>query len=87
MAVIFRFKGGRIIPIKVDEEQTTNDYMNNKIRNNTKKMTINDYIKKKEQEQQPLLQEFGYKPKEEKYRSKAERLLDKFNRRNKGVKK
>lgn len=87
MTVIFRFKGGRIIPIKVDDTETTNDYMNNKIRSNTKKMTINDYIKKKEQEQQSLLQEFGYKPKEEKYRSKAERLLDKFNKRNKGVKK
>lgn len=33
MAVIFRYKNGRIIPIKVDEEQTTNEYMNNKIRN------------------------------------------------------
>lgn len=32
MAVIFRYKNGRIIPIKVDEEQTTNEYMNNKIR-------------------------------------------------------
>lgn len=32
MAVIFRYKNGRIIPIKVDEEQTTNDYMNDKIR-------------------------------------------------------
>lgn len=32
MAVIFRYKNGRIIPIKVDEEQTTNEYMNNKLR-------------------------------------------------------
>jgi len=32
MAVIFRYKNGRIIPIKVDEEQTTNEYMNDKIR-------------------------------------------------------
>ena len=36
MAVIFRYKNGRIIPIKVDEEQTTNDYMNDKIRNKGK---------------------------------------------------
>ena len=34
MAVIFRYKNGRIIPIKVDEEQTTNEYMNDKIRGN-----------------------------------------------------
>lgn len=32
MAVIFRYKNGRIIPITVDEEQTTNEYMNDKIR-------------------------------------------------------
>lgn len=30
--VIFRYKNGRIIPIKVKQEQTTNDYMNDKIR-------------------------------------------------------
>lgn len=29
----------------------------------------------------PLLQEFGYKPKEEKYRYKAQRLLDEYNKR------
>lgn len=31
--VIFRYKNGRIIPIKVNKDITTNDYMNNKIRN------------------------------------------------------
>lgn len=30
--VIFRYKNGRIIPIKVKQEQTTNEYMNSKIR-------------------------------------------------------
>lgn len=30
--VIFRYKDGRIIPIKVNKEKTTNDYMNDKIR-------------------------------------------------------
>ena len=40
MAVIFRYKNGRIIPIKVDEEQTTNDYMNDKIRNKSDKEKI-----------------------------------------------
>lgn len=34
--VIFRYKNGRIIPIKVKQEQTTNDYMNDKIRKKKK---------------------------------------------------
>lgn len=34
--VIFRYKNGRIIPIKVDNAQTTNEYMNNKIRDKKK---------------------------------------------------
>lgn len=78
MAVIFRYKNGRIIPIKVDEEQTTNDYMNKMLKESTKKMTLDDYIKNKEKEQGPLMQVFGYKPKEEKFRYKAQRLLDKL---------
>ena len=56
-----------------------NDYMNNQIR----KMTYKKYIEKKEQEQQPLLQQFGYKPKEEKFRYKAQRLLDEYNKKKK----
>ena len=45
MAVIFRYKNGRIIPIKVDEEQTTNEYMNNKIKNKREER-INDHTLK-----------------------------------------
>lgn len=74
MGVIFRYINGRIRPINIKEEQTTNDYMNNMIK---KKVTMKQYIAKKEQAQQPLLQEFGYKPKEEKFRYKAQRLLEK----------
>lgn len=41
--VIFRYKNGRIIPIKVKQEQTTNDYMNDKIR---KKLQPEDELEK-----------------------------------------
>ena len=37
MAVIFRYKDGRIIPIKVDDTETTNEYMNNKIKKDASK--------------------------------------------------
>lgn len=77
--IIFRYINGKVRPINVDVQESTNKYMNDKLR----KVTLKSYIEKKEQEQQPLLQEFGYKSKEEKYRYKAQRLLDKFNRRNK----
>lgn len=40
--VIFRYKNGRIIPIEVNDSTTTNDYMNNKIRN--KKLTKKDIV-------------------------------------------
>ncbi|MBR5227550.1 MAG: hypothetical protein IKV94_02825 [Clostridia bacterium] len=76
--VIFRYINGRIVPIKVNKDKTTNEYMNNQIK---KKVTMKEYVARKEQEQMPLLQEFGYKPKEEKYRYKAQRLLDEYNKR------
>ncbi len=76
--VIYRWKNGRIIPIKVNKDKTTNDYMNKMLKESTKKMTLDDYIKNKEKEQGPLMQAFGYKPKEEKFRYKAQRLLDKL---------
>ena len=40
--VIFRYKNGRIIPIKVNKEQTTNDYMNDKLRNKNKMPKIEE---------------------------------------------
>lgn len=42
--VIFRYKNGRIIPIKIKLDKTTNEYMNDKIRNKNddKKINITD---------------------------------------------
>ena len=79
--IIFRYIKGKIRPIEVQEEQTTSEYMNGKIRNSSSKMTLKKYIEKKEQEQQPLLQEFGYRPKEEKFRYTAQRLLEKSKKK------
>lgn len=51
------------------------------------KMTKQEYIFNKEQRQEPLKQAFGLKPKEEKFRYKAERLLQEAKKRkNKGGK-
>ncbi len=44
--VIFRYKNGRIIPIKVARQQSTNDYMNDKIRQQNKKVYTNKDIEK-----------------------------------------
>lgn len=65
----------------IDNKMTTNEYMNNKIRNRNKKITKEEYILKKEQMQEPLKQEFGLKPKEEKFRYKAERLLSQLKKK------
>ena len=42
--VIFRYKNGRIIPIKVNKDKTTNEYMNDKIRTSAKKITKKDIV-------------------------------------------
>lgn len=68
-------KSGNRVFIK---NKSINEYMNDEIRKGAKKMSLNDYIEKKEKEQGPLMQAFGYKPKEEKFRYKAQRLLDKL---------
>lgn len=60
------------------KNKDVNEYMNDEIKKGAKKMTLDEYIAKKEQRQEPLLQEFGYKSKEEKFRYKAQRLLDKL---------
>ena len=60
------------------KNKDVNEYMNNMIK---KKVTMKEYVARKEQEQMPLLQAFGYKPKEEKYGDKAQRLLDEYNKR------
>lgn len=57
------------------------------VRKFSKKMTKQQYIFNKEQQQQPLGQAFGIVPKQEKFRYKAERLLQQANKRkNKGGK-
>jgi len=46
--VIFRYINGRIVPIKVNKDKTTNEYMNDKIRNKTSKKTKNQEEKEKD---------------------------------------
>ena len=68
--------------ITPQKEKETNKYMNQMIRKKSKKgMTLQDYIIKKEQRQGPLQQAFGVKPKEEKFRYKAKRLLQEAEKR------
>lgn len=42
--VIFRYINGRIVPIKINKDKTTNQYMNDKIRKRTKKEDDNEVM-------------------------------------------
>ena len=69
--IIYRYKNGRIIPIKVKPDKTTNEYMNQKL----KKVAKDNYIKEKERGQNGLMAYFGFKDYETPFHETAERLL------------